>query len=272
MYTLKTLVRSARLVLVLAGVMSFFVAAVAQATDATKLDSPISSQLAHSLRQAGHKGLSVRIKPSANLLHAISGPSVIQGNPSAGGQKKIGVLYIGADYCPYCAAERWPLALALMRFGHFHGLRYMRSSSSDVDANTVTFTFHGATYTSPYIVFQGVELTNRDRKRLEQPTKHQVGLITKYDAEPYTPHPDAIPFLYLAGHYVQSGSPFRPSALNGLNWQQVAQKIANPKTKLGHTIIGITNLYTAAVCRITKGKPKNVCQAPGVETAAASLP
>ncbi|AWN14762.1 hypothetical protein [Salinisphaera sp. LB1] len=70
---------------------------------------------------------------------------------------------------------------------------------------------------------------------------------------------------------MQSGSPFQPSALKGLYWQQVAYNIANPKSKPGHTIIGITNLYIAAVCRVTKGQPKAVCQAPGVESAAASL-
>ena len=29
------------------------------------------------------------------------------------------VLYMGADYCPFCAATRWGLVLALMRFGNF---------------------------------------------------------------------------------------------------------------------------------------------------------
>jgi len=27
------------------------------------------------------------------------------------------VVYIGAEYCPYCAVERWPLIVALNRFG-----------------------------------------------------------------------------------------------------------------------------------------------------------
>ena len=28
------------------------------------------------------------------------------------------MLYIGAEFCPYCAASRWSMALALSRFGH----------------------------------------------------------------------------------------------------------------------------------------------------------
>src|SRR5215831_9668816 len=29
------------------------------------------------------------------------------------------MLYIGAEFCPYCAAERWAMAVALSRFGTF---------------------------------------------------------------------------------------------------------------------------------------------------------
>jgi hypothetical protein len=32
------------------------------------------------------------------------------------------MLYIGAEYCPYCAAERWPLVMALSKFGTFSNL------------------------------------------------------------------------------------------------------------------------------------------------------
>ena len=38
------------------------------------------------------------------------------------------VLYIGAQYCPYCAAERWAMAAALSRFGTFHGLSGIHSA------------------------------------------------------------------------------------------------------------------------------------------------
>ena len=32
------------------------------------------------------------------------------------------VLYVGAEYCPFCAAERWPVVVALSRFGTWSGL------------------------------------------------------------------------------------------------------------------------------------------------------
>src|SRR3954470_6395027 len=41
------------------------------------------------------------------------------------------VLYVGAEWCPYCAAERWALVAALGRFGTFEGVTLVRSSGSD---------------------------------------------------------------------------------------------------------------------------------------------
>ena len=82
-----------------------------------------------------------------NLIKKVSGTALTgpNGHPE--------VFYMGAEYCPYCAAERWPMIIALSRFGTFSGLKTTSSSSSDVYPNTPTFTFHGATYVSQYVDF-----------------------------------------------------------------------------------------------------------------------
>src|ERR1700689_2716212 len=67
------------------------------------------------------------------------------------------VLYVGAEYCPYCAAERWAMTAALSRFGTFSGLHFIHSSSTDVYANTPTLSFYKSTYTSKYLSFEPVE-------------------------------------------------------------------------------------------------------------------
>ncbi|HSY16362.1 MAG TPA: DUF929 family protein, partial [Jatrophihabitantaceae bacterium] len=54
------------------------------------------------------------------------------------------VLYVGAEYCPYCAAERWAVVVALSRFGTFAGLGQTASSPSDVYPSTATLTFRGS--------------------------------------------------------------------------------------------------------------------------------
>ena len=52
------------------------------------------------------------------------------------------IIYVGADFCPFCAAERWALVIALSKFGTFNVLHYMTSSASDVYPSTPTFTFY----------------------------------------------------------------------------------------------------------------------------------
>jgi hypothetical protein len=58
------------------------------------------------------------------------------------------VVYIGAEYCPYCAVERWPLIVALSRFGTLKNLGPSRSAADDVYPLTPSFTFVGSSYES----------------------------------------------------------------------------------------------------------------------------
>ena len=36
------------------------------------------------------------------------------------------VLYVATEYCPFCAAQSWPLIIALSHFGQFSGLNVSR--------------------------------------------------------------------------------------------------------------------------------------------------
>ena len=49
---------------------------------------------------------------SPQALKPVTGPALTSGG-------KPEMLYIGAEWCPYCAAERWAMAVALRRFGTF---------------------------------------------------------------------------------------------------------------------------------------------------------
>ena len=59
------------------------------------------------------------------------------------------VFFYGAEFAPYAAAERWPLILALSRFGTFNQLGLMQSSSTTAFANLSTFTFWKVSYVEP---------------------------------------------------------------------------------------------------------------------------
>ena len=85
-----------------------------------------------------------------------SAPSAITGAPLTSGGKPE-MLYIGAEYCPYCAAERWSMIVALSRFGTFTGLATTRSAArngagtAEPYPSTATWTFANASFTSKYL-------------------------------------------------------------------------------------------------------------------------
>lgn len=176
------------------------------------------------------------------------------------------VLFIGAEYCPYCAAERWAIVQALSRFGSFGNLASIHSSPTDVYPNTATFSFHGAAYHASTIAFVSREVETVTGAPLEVPTSAQVALWQRY-----TGKPGSFPFLDIAGRYVVTGPSFDPGVLKGLTAQQVAAQLADPASPVARAVDGAANVLTAAVCKATNGQPASVCSAPGVTAAATVL-
>jgi hypothetical protein len=86
-----------------------------------------------------------------------TGFEAITGQPALTAGGKPEVLYLGGQYCPFCAAERWALAAAAGRFGTLSGLSLIRSSPADVYAGTATLSFEKAHYSSKYLAFVPVE-------------------------------------------------------------------------------------------------------------------
>ncbi len=200
---------------------------------------------------------------------AVGGLKRIPGTPVTQNGKPL-VVYLGADYCPYCAAERWPLVTALQRFGTFTNLGATHSSSVDVFPNTPTFSFHGAGYASKYIAFNGVEVaTNQVQGNayapLDTPTALESSLAHKFDAG------GTIPFTYL-GSFAGTGASYNPQILAGMTMAQIAQAARNPVSPQSQAILGTANMFTAAICKQTGGQPASVCSAPGVTAAAKHLP
>src|SRR5437899_2872696 len=107
----------------------------------------------------------------------------VTGTPLTGASGKPETFYLGGEFCPFCAAQRWPLIIALSRFGTFSGLKSSASSAAIEFPNTPTFTFHGATYTSQYVDFRGLETSDRDRNPLDTPTSAEDQLFTKYNPQ-----------------------------------------------------------------------------------------
>ena len=195
--------------------------------------------------------------------------ATVNGSPLTSGGKPE-VLYIGAEYCPYCAAERWSMISALSRFGTFTGLKTIHSSSSDVYPNTPSWTFYGSAYTSKYISFASVEETTNERQgnsssqsvpyvTLQTPTQAQTALMTQYD--PGSGSGSPIPFIDIGGKYVKVGNlqPYGPQDLQGKTWNQVAAALSQPNSAIAKGALGSEHYLPAAICKLTNNQPSTAC-------------
>ncbi|MEW6059316.1 MAG: DUF929 family protein [Actinomycetota bacterium] len=182
------------------------------------------------------------------------------------------VTYIAAEWCPFCAMERWPLVVALSRFGTFSNLATTTSAAEDVYPNTPSVSFHGATYTSDYLVFSSAEMQTNQYEPLDPLTAEQQRLFNKYDRMIYTGGSDrGIPFIMIGNLYAWAGATYDPNVLDGLTFDQIANRLANPNNKVAQAINGAANQITVMVCQLTDGQPQEVCSAPYIQDALAGL-
>jgi hypothetical protein len=191
--------------------------------------------------------------------------ATVNGAPLTSGGKPV-VQFVSALYCPFCAAQRWALVIALSRFGTFSGLSTVHSSSTDVYPNTPTFSFYGARYTSRYISFSSVEETTNQRQGnssnqnvpyvpLQAPTATQDALLARYDPS------SSIPFLDIGGKYAGVGNlaPYGPQDLQGKTWSQIAAALSQPTSAIAQGADGMANYLTAAICTLTGNQPATAC-------------
>jgi thiol-disulfide isomerase/thioredoxin len=199
---------------------------------------------------------------SPDTLNAVSGPPLTRsGKPE--------VLYVAAEYCPYCAMENWPLIVALSRFGQFTGLATSRSPEFERIAPVDSWTFYGSHYTSSYLAFVPVERysnvlvsakanpnASKSYRKLQPLTPTQQAVFAKYDK------PGSTPFLDFDNRAVQIGSgPIPPQLMTGKSWQQLAAALRQPKTDLGAALLNEADSLTAELCRLTSDRPVSACPA-----------
>ena len=196
-----------------------------------------------------------------NPWSALSGATGLSTSPPE-------LLYVGADYCPYCAFERWSTINALSRFGKFTNLSLMKSSPTDIYPSTNTFSYYKSSYSSPYLRFNPIEETNRNQAPLQTPTPAQSMVISTYGT-------GGIPWMDLANrastdspglnvgllHVTPSNTQSAP-----LTWSQISATLRSASTPQARAIFGRANWFTAGICKATNGKPKSVCSEAPIPT------
>jgi thiol-disulfide isomerase/thioredoxin len=270
----RGLIAGGSVVLVIAIVVAFI--AVKAATKATA-----GSTAATGKTQPASVVKEIADIPAATLASVGTGTTytnavqTIKGSPTALTRNgKPVIVYVGAEYCPYCAAERWALTAALSRFGTFSGLSFIHSSSTDTDPSTPTLTFYKSSYTSKYVDFEPTEAQTVTHATLQKLTALDGQVMGKYDAPPYVPSAaddGSYPFVDFANKYVIDGASYDPAVLKGLSWAQVAAQLKDPSSTVAKSVDGATNLITSAICKATGGQPGNVCTSAGVTKASGAI-
>jgi hypothetical protein len=175
------------------------------------------------------------------------------------------VFFYGAEFAPYAAVQRWPLILALSRFGTFNQLGVMQSSATTAFASLSSFTFWRVHYSSKYLILESVERysalnpTGGRYLGLQRPNTKQAAAIASYGASANT-----FALLDVANRYVLSGASFAPGALAGLSQSQIAGNFGTPASPLTQAVVTAANEITASICAIDGDKPETVCESKGV--------
>jgi len=209
------------------------------------------------------------------------GEAVLSGQPTVSIGGRPAVVFVGAEFCPYCAAERWALVAALGRFGSFSHLGATTSSEAEVFPGTSTFSFDGTIYRSRYVTFAAAEEYG-DRlsatapagfPKLRDPTPVEWALIKRYDTEPFVPGTGTLPFVDVDNRLVVSGAGigFSPGVLQGKSMSQIAADLSEPTNADTQAVLGAANKLSAAICVATGGQPASVCRTPGVQAGASRL-
>lgn len=194
--------------------------------------------------------------------------------PLQGAQGYPEFFFASAQFCQYCATERWAVLNALGRFGRLTHIGQMQS----YEENISTFSFDHSLYLSQYLDFVPVEALGNALARdgqhfvqLQPLTAGEQQVFTTYNGPPYFQAAGNYPFIDLGNRYLIQASGFDPDLLQGLwrqfplSWQQIAHALSDPASPITQAIIGTANYLTAALCTLTHQLPATACQVPAIQ-------
>ena len=191
--------------------------------------------------------------PTGGIVQA---PEAVN-TPALTANGKPELLFIGAEFCPHCAAQRWPLYIALAKFGTFTPAPG-RIHSANLEGDVPTLTFYGTTYSSPYFTFTPVEVdTNKPQGNgyapLQTPTNAQLTLWQELNG-------GSFPFLDFGGKQVLPQAQYLFTELENLPFSAVAAQVGNNSTSIGADIDASAAQLIKTICgTLSRDQPSDVC-------------
>ena len=178
---------------------------------------------------------------------------------------KPAIVFVSEESCPFCAAERWALTVALSQFGSWSHLGITRSSATDIYPNTATLSFRAARYRSAELTLRTTELTDNVGRPLQSQTPLDARLIASYDVPPYVNSVDqsgAVPFLDIGNRFVLAGAQYDPQVLAGLSAAQIASQLGHPSSLVAQAIDGAAKVIVAAIDQVLHSDPSGGLRLP----------
>ncbi len=234
----------------------YFVSTASGGSVLDKYDNvPISSTVMAGLQSVSRQpyGPAPSSTMQSDVDNYAQSPYVSNGKPE--------LVFVGGEFCPYCAVERWALIMALNRFGNFTNLHYMTAANDEGDY--ATFTFVGSSYSSNYIVFKAFEAEDRAGNALQTVPANYSSVWTTFG--------NGFPFVNMGNTYVIKVSLLAfPDILTGGNWTSILNEISTSDST-GLQIRQAANMITAVICKATSGSPAAVCSAPPIGSATSAI-
>jgi len=178
------------------------------------------------------------------------------------------VLSITSEGDIDCAFERWPLIIALSRFGTFKGLENMQSATWEPYENIQSFTFRDLIYDSSYFTLKTVEYDDIFGTLLPQYTNlgsYYAGVIKTLDPLYETP------FISFGNNWILNDSPVSAAVLEALSRSNISNYLTDVNNTITQDIISSANYITACLSVVTGNQPTSVCDSSGVMAAKAAL-
>jgi thiol-disulfide isomerase/thioredoxin len=199
---------------------------------------------------AGPQGVSGAESAALGQVRRKSEESLLEGGKPL-------VFFMGTEWCPFCASERWALVEATSRFGQWSGLGELHSrNGEDYFQALPTYDLTHATYSSDYIGVRHKELDTVGGDPLEKLGSLEQGLVDENDQW------GGIPFLFAGG---ASGRytvelPFSPGLLQGETFASLRKAVAaETSSPAAAAIDGQADAITALICKLDGRRPASVC-------------